>query len=552
MRRFLQRLVPAKLRNRLFIAFITFILAPVMGYQVYQFNEIQQLMMGELKEKSQQQTDFVKEVLLNLRKEAIDSYYLAESLPKVAGQEGAAAQAQDGVLGEQLRAWLQKRQQISPYSKFITLMLEDGEGNVYHSSDKSQEVRGALSFHKLLEQLPPDKQMVWSKDQQEFITVLESGDQTNKWYFYQRLDYEACLYELTRGFVVHQFYYLLDQAGETVAKTGRMDVLSQPDSYISNEARLIAADLTLASRLPLEQYFGDMDKLRHQSYGVYLVLALLFALITYLIASALIRPLQLLQTRMRQIVDSGFRVSLPVHRFRGEIEDVARSFNQMVDDLQASVQKLKQEERQKEASRFQMLMGQMNPHFLLNTLNTLKWSAARKKDRETADICVALGLLLETSLNVDSDLIHLKEEIRLTDAFLHIQNFRYARRFHIVHEIDEAYHYALVPKLSLQPLVENAIKHGLSHMKEGGIICIRVYREEEQLTAEVEDNGVGLAEAARSKGAVRRSGIGLSNLRERLALMYRGEGTLELQPLPQGTLARMKVPYLLAKPYQEE
>lgn len=563
MSRGIRRIVPVKLRNRMFLALIAFILIPSMGYQIYQFNEIQQLMMGEMKEKSQQQTEFVKEVLLNLRKEAIDTYYLAESLQELSEQEASAAPP-DSAAGERITDWLQKRQQVSPYSKYITLMLEDREGNVYHSSGKADEVPGALSGHGLVGQLSPDRQLLWSGDQQELIGVLINRKQETIGYLHQKLDYEACLYELSRGFVVHQFYYLLDRTGNVVAKTGRMDLMNRPDSYISHEAALIAADLTLASRLPPEQYFGDVDKLRHQSYGVFILLTLLFALIIYVITAAMIRPLQLLQSRMRQVVDSGFRVSLPVHRFYGEIEDVAKSFNQMVHDLQVSVQRQKQEERQKEASRFQMLVGQMNPHFLLNTLNTLKWSAARKKDRETADICVALGLLLETSLNVESDLIHLKEEIRLTEAFLQIQNFRYAQRFRIVYEIDEAYHYALIPKLSLQPLAENAIKHGLAHMKEGGLISIRVYHQDQHLIAEVEDNGIGLGEAAKrgaaGKGreagergkAGKRSGIGLSNLRERLLLMYRGEGTLELLGLEKGTLARMKVPYLVAKPYREE
>ncbi|RAV01192.1 sensor histidine kinase [Paenibacillus sp. YN15] len=547
MSRFLRRLVPAKLSNRLFLAFITFILVPVMGYQVYQFNEIQQMMMGEMKEKSLQQTEFVKEVLLNLRKEVIDSYYLAESLPALAVEPSSGDDKTKAITD-----WLRSRQQVSSYSKFISLALEDGDGKVYDSSGEARISRGALSGQWLPEQLAAGRTMEWSEDQQEFIGVLTNRNDQVVGYLSQKLDYEACLYELSRGFVVHQFYYLLDQSGELVAKTGRMDALSRSDTYLSNEVSLLAADLTLASRLPLEQYFGDMDTLKHQSYSVYMVFTLMFAVITYLITSTLSRPLQLLQSRMRQVVDSRFSVSLPVHRFRGEIEEVAKSFNQMVHDLQVSVQKLKQEERQKEASRFQMLMSQMNPHFLLNTLNTLKWNAAKKKDRETADICVALGLLLETSLNVDRDLIHLKEETALVDAFLHIQNFRYGKRFHMEYEIDEGYHYALIPKLSLQPLVENAIKHGFSRMKEGGVITIRVCREAEYLSVEVEDNGIGLAEAGPKRPVGGRRGIGLSNLRERLALMYRGEGTLELLALERGTLARMKIPYLLAKPYEGE
>ena len=83
--------------------------------------------------------------------------------------------------------------------------------------------------------------------------------------------------------------------------------------------------------------------------------------------------------------------------------------------------KLKAEERQKEAAHFQMLLSQMDPHFLLNTLNTIKWIGIRNGNKEIEAICVSLGKLLETSLNSEVDMIHLHEEIELVEAFVYIQ-----------------------------------------------------------------------------------------------------------------------------------
>ncbi|WJH33441.1 histidine kinase [Paenibacillus sp. CC-CFT747] len=139
----------------------------------------------------------------------------------------------------------------------------------------------------------------------------------------------------------------------------------------------------------------------------------------------------------------------------------------MVSDLSGLLQKLKAEERQKEAVRYHMLLSQMNPHFLLNTLNVVKWNALSKGDEDTAGICVSLGTLLETSLNEETDLIHLKTERGLTEAYVSIQAFRYEQAFDIQWEYESRLEYALVPKLSLQPLVENAIFHGLAP-KGGG------------------------------------------------------------------------------------
>ncbi|MDF2671374.1 MAG: putative rane protein, partial [Paenibacillus sp.] len=228
--------------------------------------------------------------------------------------------------------------------------------------------------------------------------------------------------------------------------------------------------------------------------------------------------------------------------------NLAQAFNQMIGDIRQLITRLRTEERQKEANRFQMLMSQMNPHFLLNTLNTIKWNARNHADSGTFEICQNLGKLLECSLNVDVDLVHLKEEIDLVKAYVHIQSFRYDHSFAAEYEIGELLEYALVPKLSLQPLVENAIYHGLVHMKAGGTIKIRVSRHGEMLRLEVQDNGLG---PGPKKPAVarKRKGIGLDNLKERLTLLYKGEAEFQLISLEQGTQARMDIPLLISSPY---
>jgi sensor histidine kinase YesM len=166
-------------------------------------------------------------------------------------------------------------------------------------------------------------------------------------------------------------------------------------------------------------------------------------------------------------------------------------------------------------------------------------------------MCVSLGKLLEASLASEVELIHLKDEIELVQAYLHIQRMRYRDAFTVTCEFDEELEYALVPKLSLQPLVENAIRHGVANLPARGEIGIRVYREDGRLTLEVEDNGIGMEQSRRLKRAGERQGIGLPNLKERLQLLYRGEGGLETLPgSPAGTRVRVRIPFLLSTPYR--
>lgn len=202
------------------------------------------------------------------------------------------------------------------------------------------------------------------------------------------------------------------------------------------------------------------------------------------------------------------------------------SFNRMIADIGTLIYRLKVEERQKESVRFQILVSQMDPHFLLNTLNMIKSQALKNKDNTTFDICVSLGLLLETSLNTELDLIPLGQELGFMEAYMHIQNIRFGNRYHLDVEYDPSLYYALVPKFTLQPLVENAIIHGFADTVSGGQITVNIQASGKELIMLVMDNGAGpeVARQAAAMAAVRRSrkGIGLSNIRERLELLYRG------------------------------
>ncbi|MGV2795007.1 HAMP domain-containing protein, partial [Clostridium perfringens] len=133
---------------------------------------------------------------------------------------------------------------------------------------------------------------------------------------------------------------------------------------------------------------------------------IVFMLVTYAIVSSILRPLRQLQRKMTQITDQYMHLHLQESKYKGETRELARSFNQMPDDIRKLIATLRAEERQKEALRFQILMSQMNPHFLLNTLNTLKWNARSQGDAGTYEICQNLGGLLECGLNTEVDLVH--------------------------------------------------------------------------------------------------------------------------------------------------
>jgi two-component sensor histidine kinase len=191
------------------------------------------------------------------------------------------------------------------------------------------------------------------------------------------------------------------------------------------------------------------------------------------------------------------------------------------------------------SAQLQMLRLQLHPHFLFNTLNAI--SALIHKDVEVADRMVAqLGDLLRLLLDrFGAPEVTLEEELEFLNRYLEIEQERFGARLRVREQIEAGSQRAWVPPLILQPLVENALKHGIGPGKKGGRITLRARRDRKQglLRLEVEDNGVGLA-------ADYRHGVGLSNTCARLRQLYPGAYRFELRAAPGGgTLAVLELPF---------
>jgi two-component system sensor histidine kinase YesM len=367
-----------------------------------------------------------------------------------------------------------------------------------------------------------------------------------------------------------QIYSIIERTGKTVVSSSSDFKLSpsvieslqgvvDPEGFFIDRASstivlynyIPSLDWYLINYMSLDLLLNEIYKMKQRYFIIFCVFTVLFTLITFLIASSITRPLHQLNKKMVKVVNHRLEIPLTETQRRGEIQELTRTFNQMIRDMKGMLQQIKMEQVQKEAVRFQMLLSQMNPHFLFNTLNTIKIIALRKKDEEISDICISLGKLLETSLNSEIELIHLKKEIELLQDYVHIQQFRYKFVCDIRYEYSAEYDYALVPKLSLQPLIENAIYHGFYNMKEAAQIIIRVHADAMKLTIEVEDNGRGLHAAPAPTNNLKK-GIGLSNLRERLQILFKQEAELLLIPMDKGTRIMMKFPLLVSNPFEKE
>jgi two-component system LytT family sensor kinase len=208
--------------------------------------------------------------------------------------------------------------------------------------------------------------------------------------------------------------------------------------------------------------------------------------------------------------------------------------------------KLEQQERLLLQARMEALQSQINPHFLFNTLNSIS-SLVRGNPDSARDMIVKLGNILRRLLRKGDSFVPLREELEFLDDYLDIEVARFGRdKLRVVKELEPASLDHLVPSMILQPLVENAVKHGFSTKVESGSIYLRSRTADQRLVIEVEDDGVGmpLNGASASSG----TGIGMQNVTERLQVLYgdAAEITVESQP-NRGTLVRLVLPVLNAE-----
>jgi two-component system, LytTR family, sensor kinase len=201
--------------------------------------------------------------------------------------------------------------------------------------------------------------------------------------------------------------------------------------------------------------------------------------------------------------------------------------------------KLEEQERLLLQARMEALQSQINPHFLFNTLNSV--SSLVRFDPDTArTMVVKLANILRRLLRKGDSFVQLREEFEFVDDYLDIEVVRFGHdKLKVVKELDPASLEVMVPSVILQPLVENAVKHGLSPKVEGGTIYLRSRIKENLLVVEVEDDGVGIAEGASSAG----TGIGMANVRERLNVLYNDLARVEIESTPRsGTIIRLILP----------
>ena len=286
------------------------------------------------------------------------------------------------------------------------------------------------------------------------------------------------------------------------------------------------------------------------------VVVLAAALLTsWLLSHLLGRPLRGLASAMESFeADADHFTYRPVGGTR-EVRELSESFGHMVLRIQRLMSTVREEEVNLRKTELKALQAQINPHFLYNTLDSIAWMCEQGRNTDAVKMVHALARLFRISISRGHELIPIGKEIEHAESYLQIQKYRYKNQFTYEFDVDPACLNYYCNKITLQPIIENAINHGLDLLVEEGRIDVRVREEGEDIVFYVQDNGVGMShEQLRSimeRSPTDRTGIGIKNVDDRLKIYFGKYYGLRITSEPDiGTCVEIRMPKIQEGDYE--
>ena len=321
---------------------------------------------------------------------------------------------------------------------------------------------------------------------------------------------------------------------------------------LSAAAKAVRPDYTLCCALRLTA--GALTAQRRAALAVLILAALLvlplIGLVLWFFARRVARPVDVLVAAAGQIEQGRFGVQVdPAVMNSREMGTLGDSFNDMSRTLKNQFERIYKKELALRDARIMALQSQINPHFLNNTLEIINWEARMNGDLKACSMLESLSTMLNAAMDREHrPLVHLSEELMYVDAYLYIINERLGKRLCVTREIDETLLDAYVPRLILQPILENAVEHGITPTQQGRI-ALRAFRQDHWLVLEVENDGLttaedlariqaGLADAPdkgedepcrKSVPAGESGHLGIRNVHNRLRILYGEESGISVR-----------------------
>lgn len=297
-------------------------------------------------------------------------------------------------------------------------------------------------------------------------------------------------------------------------KSGVIDISMDGKNYLgyytsANKKKIRVMEL-IPKKYFLEEFLNNIKLIIILTIFV-IIIAIYFAIF---MSKKISKPILEIKSLMKEVEKGNLEISIKNHT-NDEIGELSRGFNHMIKKLDRLILEDYKKELLVQQAEFNALKSQVNPHFLYNSLGVISWMARLGEDDSVIKATDELAKFFRYNVNSSEDIVNVKRELEQINSYLTIQNYRYKDRFESIINIEEDILDCMILKLMLQPLVENAIVHGLEEKLGNGTIIINGFKSDDNLCFQIKDNGVGI-ENSKTKG----EGIGLKNLDKRIKIFY--------------------------------
>ncbi|RTR27575.1 HAMP domain-containing protein [Robertmurraya yapensis] len=344
-----------------------------------------------------------------------------------------------------------------------------------------------------------------------------------------------------------------------------LDDIQSSTAHLKEEQRMAAYIQETTLQLintKLSDYQSFYNDLQHRNSSFQLFILFLFlttvilgAFMAIRFAQGINKPIQILSKEAKEVSLGNFHTEPINIKTNDELKLLGDSFNKMKFSIRELIEEMKEKSEQERLMKeleLKHLQNQINPHFLFNTLNTVSKMAYLEDAKSTSDLIDSVGAILRHSLGDIDKEVTLKDEVKIACEYLNIQRSRFFERIKFVIDLDERCLDIPIPRLTLQPLIENVFIHGIESNEKGGTVRLSVYASEKHIVVEVADDGVGMSDeqikqvlsSSDTKTHTGHStGLGLNNVIRRLQLFYHENEIVEIESeIDVGTVIRLLLP----------
>lgn len=300
------------------------------------------------------------------------------------------------------------------------------------------------------------------------------------------------------------------------------------ETYILNKSRLNQKGIYLLMQAPKKLVVEDSNQLTQNIFTIFIVGVILVLILSFLYSSNIAYKIKTLHNAMRSVEKGDFD-TLIVNKSNDELGQLTVAFNRMCSRLEDYVEKEYITEIKTKSAELSSLQSAINPHFLYNTIESIRMKAVEERSKEISHMLYILGKLFHWRISSEHSFITVEEEVESINWFLYLLEFRFQDGLDIKVNIDETIYECGIPKLILQPIIENAFQHGLFHKKQKSVLSIEGYQVKHKIIFDIIDNGIGMEEsqlqelALKFEGKLKSNGsdqIGLTNVMRRIQVMF--------------------------------